>query len=86
LRRSECSDVPLATDAPQQIIIRWGGNSTHILGTHVPVEEPSTASIADIRHSFDHLVSASAGLNHSAVMADMMRMAALFGGAFQSRL
>jgi hypothetical protein len=23
-------------------------NSTHILGTHVPVKEPSTASIADI--------------------------------------
>jgi hypothetical protein len=25
-------------------------NSVHILGTHVPVEEPSTASIADIEH------------------------------------
>src|SRR5664280_2416726 len=25
----------------------WGLNSTHIHGTHVPVEEPSTASIAD---------------------------------------
>jgi hypothetical protein len=25
-----------------------GLNSTHIYGTHVPVEEPSTASIADI--------------------------------------
>jgi hypothetical protein len=48
--------------------------------------ERSDMPQADIRHSFDHLVSASAGLNHSAVMADMMRMAALFGGAFQSRL
>ena len=27
-------------------------NSTHILGTHVPVKEPSTASIADIAISF----------------------------------
>src|SRR6476620_10743262 len=27
----------------------WGLNSTHIHGTHVPVEEPSTASGADIR-------------------------------------
>jgi hypothetical protein len=27
-----------------------GLNSTHIHGTHVPVEEPSTASIADIAH------------------------------------
>ena len=25
------------------------GNRTHIHGTHVPVEEPSTASLADIR-------------------------------------
>jgi hypothetical protein len=27
---------------------RGGLNSTHIYGTHVPVEEPSTVSIADI--------------------------------------
>jgi hypothetical protein len=26
----------------------WGLNSTHFHGTHVPVEEPSTASEADI--------------------------------------
>jgi hypothetical protein len=26
----------------------WGLNSTHIHGTHVPVEEPSTASGADL--------------------------------------
>src|SRR5262249_37500518 len=26
----------------------WGLNSTHLHGTHVPVEEPSTASIADM--------------------------------------
>jgi hypothetical protein len=26
----------------------WGLNSTQIHGTHVPVEEPSTASIGDI--------------------------------------
>src|SRR5262249_16740913 len=28
-----------------------GLNSTHFHGTHVPVEEPSTASIADIDHA-----------------------------------
>ena len=28
--------------------IAGGLNSTHIHGTHVPVDEPSTASIADI--------------------------------------
>ena len=33
----------------------WCLNNTHIHGTHVPVEEPSTVSIADI-HSFDHFV------------------------------
>jgi hypothetical protein len=27
----------------------WGLNSTHIFGTEVPVEEPSTASLADSR-------------------------------------
>jgi hypothetical protein len=27
-------------------------NSTHIHGTHVPVEEPSTASIADLDNGF----------------------------------
>jgi hypothetical protein len=26
----------------------WGLNSTHFHGTHVPVEEPSTASEADM--------------------------------------
>src|SRR5215813_889338 len=26
----------------------WGLNSTHLHGTHVPVQEPSTASIADM--------------------------------------
>jgi hypothetical protein len=31
---------------------RGGLNSTHFHGTHVPVEEPSTASIADIRVNF----------------------------------
>src|SRR5262245_20628964 len=31
----------------------WGLNSTHLHGTHVPVEEPSTASIADIDHPLD---------------------------------
>src|SRR6476620_1047152 len=31
----------------------WGLNSTHIHGTHVPVEEPSTASGADMRSSLD---------------------------------
>jgi hypothetical protein len=27
---------------------RRGFNSTHIHGTHVPVEEPSTASLSDV--------------------------------------
>ena len=45
----------------------WGLNSTHIHGTHVPVEEPSTASRAAIRKCneicqeiqlLDHLVGA----------------------------
>jgi hypothetical protein len=40
---------------------RGGLNSTHFHGTHVPVEEPSTASKADgqtrtSRVLFDHLV------------------------------
>src|SRR6266516_2651272 len=43
---------------------RGGLNSTHIHGTSVPVEEPSTASQADSctatnRSSFDHLVGAA---------------------------
>jgi hypothetical protein len=29
----------------------WGLNSTHLHGTHVPVEEPSTASTADTIYS-----------------------------------
>jgi hypothetical protein len=37
----------------------WGLNSTHFHGTHVPVEEPSTASIVDMSPLFDHLVGAS---------------------------
>jgi hypothetical protein len=32
---------------------RGGLNSTHIHGTHVPVEEPSTASIADVPEQLD---------------------------------
>ena len=37
-----------------------GPNSTHIHGTHVPVEEPSTASIGDIpRYSITSLARAS---------------------------
>jgi hypothetical protein len=41
----------------------WDFNSTHVYGTHVPVEEPSTASKADIcsaanSNLFDHLVGA----------------------------
>ena len=34
---------------------RGGLNSTHIHGTHVPVEEPSTASIADMHPSLTML-------------------------------
>ena len=26
----------------------WGPNSTHCFGTYVPVEEPSTASLAEV--------------------------------------
>jgi hypothetical protein len=33
---------------------RAGFNSTHIYGTRVPVEEPSTASIADIMSRSNH--------------------------------
>ncbi len=33
-----------------------GLNSTHFCDTHVPVEEPSTASIADIVGLFDDLI------------------------------
>jgi hypothetical protein len=36
---------------------RGSVNSTHIHGTHVPVEEPSTASEPDIEESLDQLVS-----------------------------
>jgi hypothetical protein len=34
---------------------RGGLNSTHFHGTHVPVEEPSTASIADISGGDQHV-------------------------------
>jgi hypothetical protein len=38
---------------------RGGLNSTHIHGTHVPVEEPSTASKPEIGAVlFNHLISA----------------------------
>ena len=33
----------------------WGLNSAHIHGTHVPVEEPSTASIADVQQRGRHV-------------------------------
>src|SRR5258705_13080554 len=33
-------------------------NSAHIHGTHVPVEEPSTASIPEVAFSLDHPVGA----------------------------
>jgi hypothetical protein len=41
----------------------WDFNSTHVYGTHVPVEEPSTASKADScsaakRSLFDHFIGA----------------------------
>src|SRR6188508_2372147 len=55
--------VIVCMDAPPN---RGSFNSAHIFGTHVPVEEPSTASIADSCTAandacdvlFDHLVSA----------------------------
>src|SRR6266508_1932443 len=37
---------------------RGGLNSTHIHGTSVPVEEPSTASTPDVRALLDDLVGA----------------------------
>jgi hypothetical protein len=37
-----------ACDAVDGSSKMWGLNSTQIHGTHVPVEEPSTASRADI--------------------------------------
>src|SRR5262245_36029125 len=33
----------------------WGLNSTHLHGTHVPVQEPSTASIADMCAATRHV-------------------------------
>ena len=33
----------------------WDFNSTHVYGTHVPVEEPSTASKGDIGPNNDRL-------------------------------
>src|SRR5262245_25864894 len=33
----------------------WGLNSTHLHGTHVPVQEPSTASIADMCGAAAHV-------------------------------
>src|SRR5215475_10235768 len=33
----------------------WGLNSTHLHGTHVPVEEPSTASKADMCGAKEHV-------------------------------
>ena len=42
---------------------RGGFNSTHIHGTHVPVEEPSTASTTDLRsaaNKFHHSITSSA--------------------------
>src|SRR6516225_12225108 len=44
-RRCHVRFVPLACLAPPN---RGSFNSTHVYGTHVPVEEPSTASKADI--------------------------------------
>ena len=38
VRRGERRYVPIATGAPQQTFIRLVANSTHIHGTHVPVE------------------------------------------------
>src|SRR6516225_12486605 len=60
-RRCHVRFVPLACLAPPN---RGSFNSTHVYGTHVPVEEPSTASKADICSAansslFDHLVGAS---------------------------
>ena len=39
-----CRDRPLSANSDQ----RTAANSNHIHGTHVPVEEPSTASKAEI--------------------------------------
>jgi hypothetical protein len=37
--------IPANSSVPDEV---FGIHSTHIHGTHVPVEEPSTASIGDI--------------------------------------
>jgi hypothetical protein len=38
---------------------RGSSSNSHFHGTHVPVEEPSTASKGDMEGLFDHLVGAS---------------------------
>jgi hypothetical protein len=43
---------------------RGSHNSAHIHGTHVPVEEPSTASNREVEASFDYLVG------HAAIAAE----------------
>jgi hypothetical protein len=52
-RLTEDERFAVADDVVQRLAPPNGGsiNSTHICGTHVQVEEPSTASLADIRRA-----------------------------------
>ena len=45
---SACAHNTIATGAPQQKCYLMSGTSVHIHGTYVPVDEPSTASLAEV--------------------------------------
>jgi hypothetical protein len=49
------SEVPLATKRTAAKYYSRSGSGTHIHGTHLPVEEPSTASITDIGRSASNI-------------------------------
>ena len=70
MTRTECvtdnieltSRLEQAQDGLPRRVESWGFNSTHIHGTQVPVEEPSTASQTDSRIAaflVDHVASAT---------------------------
>jgi len=44
MARGRLGAEQIVTKLRQIEVLQGQGNSTHILGTHVPVEEPSTAS------------------------------------------
>jgi hypothetical protein len=49
------SELPLATKRTAAKYYSRIGSGTHIHGTHLPVEEPSTASITDIGRSASNI-------------------------------